>query len=201
MGKPIKLHSHITIEASPDDAKAAAKMVKGKSTIITLENGDLLGQDVMITNYYAIGEKYYNDVSDVIRALEHKVTALATVTPHPILRYKLELDNPTKEQAKDSDYIEVHIKVVLPPKLNEKLQEYAYSKNWHPSNNPFQYRQDGTIVQFVNKRFPVDADYDGETTAMKEWIDKQLGMFSIEKKIEAVIMDSNSKHDEWWLKA
>ena len=189
-------HSHITIECTAEEAHAAAKMVKGKATVIHLENKYKSQQDIMITNYYVVGKKGLTTSYDVYnRLIEHEKT-LADAG-YSVLRSKLEKDILGKFSKTAYDqYYEIHMKYMLSLEELPSFKELAYNRGWHPSTNPYQQNEDGTVVQFVNKRF-TDID------AIEPDIDETLSVLNVAElrdvKRETVVYDSNVEHDKWWL--
>jgi len=189
-------HSHITINGTVDDAQSAAKLVKGKATIIHLENREQSQRDIMITNYYVVGKKGLTTSGDVFdKLIEHEKTLVDA--GYNVVRSKLEQDVHGEYAKKAYDqYYEIHMKYLLSKNDLPLFKEVAYKRGWHPSTNPYQQNDDGTVVQFVNKRFDCIDNIEID-------IEKTLKALSIgemkDVKKETVVYDSNIDHDKWWL--
>lgn len=203
-----KFHSHLTIEAqSPAEAERAVRLVGGKLTVIDLSRDGRSQIDRMITHHFITGSRGLEDQLDIVAKLKAYALQLQASGVN-VLRVKLEYDLLHEQSdraqiaaALDNVYTEVHIKCVLSAEERDDLVRVAASSGWHPSRNPFAKRDDGKLVQFVNRRF-----YDRGLTlaqidaAVDAVVPKLLERCEIEEiKYETAVYDSNDNHDHWWM--
>lgn len=204
-----KFHSHLTIEkpTSNLEMQRAAKLVNGKLTIINLSRDDNKQTDFMITHHYITGSRGLEDEHDVLSLLKLRARQIQEAG-FKILRIKLEHE-PLHQESNIDDilnslsriYTEIHIKCIIEFDLNENLINVSKEKNWHPSSNPFSKREDGRLIQFINKRiygetnlFKVDLEVDKIVPVISSLCDID------EIKYETAIYDSNEDLDKWWIK-
>jgi hypothetical protein len=160
----------------------------------------------MITHHYVTGNRGLEDQDDVEALLKARARQLAD-SGIGVLRIKLEHE-PLSEHSDPLDipeslnsiYTEIHIKCVVSPEQRDELTRVAARMCWHPSRNPFATREDGLLVQFVNRRFY------GEITMTRvdEFVDTLipflLPVAAVEEiKYESAVYDSNEEHDQWWM--
>ena len=102
---------------------------------------------------------------------------------------------------RSSIYTETHVKCLVSKEGLAELVDVSAKNNWHPSKNPFAVRDDGKIVQFVNRRFYGNNSLHDIDKAVDELISK-IGSLSVilEIKYESAIYDTNEEHDRWWMK-
>lgn len=207
-----KLHSHLTLSCSLDEAERARKLVGGKVTIIDLSRVDSSKNqtDVMLTHHFLVGKHGLEDHLDVLASLRAKAQTLRD-TGILVSRAKLEHEllhphsDPSEVSAslQQASYVEAHVKCKVDHKNLDALKRAASSFGWHPSRNPLHQQNDGVTTQFVNKRFynetdlnPLEAQVDGLVSLLS-------GMpFQVdvcEAKIETALYDSNDQVDAWWM--
>lgn len=204
-------HSHLTIQVADEaEAKRAAKLVGGRLTVINLSRGDRAQKDVMITHYFLTGYRGLDDQYDILAKLSSYAHQLEQSGIH-VLRVKLEYEllheksnRAQVAQALDgNEYTEVHIKCVHQRGFRDQLIGLAAQSGWHPSRNPYDVREDGLFVQFINKRFYEDrlrlADIDASVDAIVPGISELAHIERI--AYETAVYDSASAHDRWWMEA
>lgn len=207
-----KFHSHITVSGDElIDLDKLQKAAHGKVTVIGLERGDKSQTDVMVTHHYVTGFKDLVDERDVLSLLKERGRAIADAG-FVVSRLKLEhepLDKASpKEQEQQSfceqKYIEIHIKCLLREDLLPGVKECAENLGWYPSRNVFAVnKNDGTVVQFLNKRYYKPESVDQVRREYRDFISNiqdhpGFGVIK-EVKFESAVYDSNDTVDKWWM--
>lgn len=202
-----KFHSHLTVDAkSRAEAERAAALTGGKLTVIDLSRGERRQTDWMITHHYATGARGLEDQYDIEALLRARARQLEE-SGVKVLRAKLEYDllhdrsdRGQVSAALDNIYTEIHVKCLLPGARRGELCQVASRLGWHPSRNPFALREDGQLVQFVNRRFYGDTrlvDLDAAVDALMGPITTIVEVLEI--KYETAVYDTNDQHDRWWM--
>lgn len=201
-----KFHSHITVNAnSNEEAIRAARLTGGKPTFIDLSLSGRTQRDVMITHHYVTGERGLEDQSDVeakLRAMGRQIEESGVRVTRLKLEYDLLHNRNERGQvavAMDALYTEVHIKCVVAQESLAELVETATKNNWRPSSNPYAKRDDGSVVQFVNRRFYGAQSLqtvDDETDRISRVVSEVATLDEI--KYESAVMDTADNHDKWW---
>lgn len=203
-----KFHSHLTIVANSDDeARRAAALVKGKITIIDLSRENKTQTDYMITHHYVTGHHGLEDSFDITTLLKSMAKQI-TESGVKVTRVKLEhelLDSRSNirdiPSSLNSIYTEVHVKCLVSEDQRNKLIEVSSAKGWHPSRNPFAKAEDGTLTQFVNKRFYGQSSLVDIDSHVDQLVKDVIQITEIKEiKYESTIYDSNEKLDGWWMK-
>lgn len=202
-----KFHSHLTVSTtSVQEAERAAKLTGGKLTVIDLSRDRRSQTDWMITHHYVTGSRGLEDQYDIkalLRAKARQLEESGIRVTRIKLEYDLLHDRSDRNQvvaALDNTYTEIHVKCVLPPDLRDPLIQMAKGLGWHPSRNPFAKRDDGQLVQFVNRRFYGCVTLDQIDMAVDELVALLQAPIDIaEVKYETAIYDSNDDVDRWWM--
>lgn len=210
-----KFHSHLTVTPRDQaEAERAAALSGGKLTTIDLSRGDRAQKDVMITHHYVTGSRGFEDENDVLAVLQARARQLRD-SGVVVSRVKLEHD--LLDRASDRLdipnslarlYTEIHVKCAVTEGDRPRLLATAADMGWHPSRNPFATREDGRLVQFVNRRFYVNGtplrlvDIDASVDAVVAGMLAAVPDLWVEEcKYESAIFDSNDAHDRWWMAA
>lgn len=209
-----KFHSHLTVQPrDAAEAERAAALSGGKLTVIDLSRGDRAQKDVMITHHYVTGARGLEDEVDVLAVLQARARQLRD-SGISVTRVKLEhdlLDKASDPLDIDNSlariYTELHVKCAVLADHRDRLVGIAAEMGWHPSRNPFATREDGRLVQFVNRRFYVGdaplrlAELDVSVETLVGGLLANVPDLWIEEaKYESAVYDSNEDHDRWWMR-
>jgi len=180
----------------------------GKSTTIELQTPTNSVIDGMVTNHFVTGHHGLYDHVDIIAHLHDRVNAMTI--DGEVTRIKLEheylhpLSSPRQIDHSLSIciYAEAHIKCVSVSDAQLSIiKELCHPLlDWRMSRNPKVTNSDGSICQFVNRRFyhPVSTHVDSCVDDMYVVLMRE-GIQIEEIKFESVVYDSNERHDYHWM--
>ena len=207
-----KFHSHITIDpVNGEEAERAAKLSKGKLTVIALSHDGRSERHYMLTHHFVTGGGGMEDHYDILARLKG-IRLQLTESGVPVIRVKLEYE-PLHEASPHEDlanvlagarYVEVHVKCIVPDGAAlTALAGLAMEYDWRLSSNPFETRDDGSIVQFVNRRF---FGADKALEVVHATVDSFVPFVHhtlptarlVEVKHEVAVFDDQGQHDAWW---
>ena len=169
-------HFHITLEdCTVEQIQTAAKLIGGKVTSIDLVKGDTIVKDRMLTKW--------QKGSDLLET--RQAVKLLTDSGYKVVRYKLErmiqhLEDISKFNITDTNYLEVHIKV---PTSVARVEVF-----------PFVMSSNSKDVDhyFYNSR----ARSNEQAKIIQNIIEERFKEYP--SHIEYVVYDSNQQHDRWW---
>jgi hypothetical protein len=189
-------HAHFTIDrVEAFDPSLLEK--KFKVTIIDLENSSKGQRDFMLTRYYK--PVCWEDRAKLISEVKLDAEYLSK-SGLKVLRTKLECLSRGEGMLSDDEYLEVHIKIDIPPRLYKEsinyLRELGLKLGFVLSRNPYSITP--TIAKiFANMRFKSGLPEEGvkKVDALVEILKQDFNISSLQ--IERVVYDSNYGHDSW----
>jgi hypothetical protein len=188
------------LKGNADDAARARTLGGGKVTIIEQPE---TAPEAMVTHYYVVGPKpgQFANQRRVQNALVGTSRTLRD-SGFTVTRLKLEFDLTTSNDPqlglRMGEYAEAHVKCLVSQDSMDWLKGQASDHDWRPSRNPLQ-KNEGGVVQFVNRRFTKDTPWttiERLTVAVADTLSRHATV--IEAKIESVFLDTFTPRSVVW---